>query len=139
MLPSLRWVKELFVFFIVVVDNCAAAFIKAAKTFDREERAWTIENIADEEKEEEESDTTNRRTVEIGVENFEYWPKKGAVWCELASFAQMIMEAVVTEAAVERSYSAQALTFTKLRAKMREDTAEAQLWLKINYKRLNEQ
>ncbi len=62
-----------------------------------------------------------------------YWASKAAIWCDVAGFAMALGAAVVTEASVERSFSAQALVFTRLRARLGEKKCETEVWLRLNH------
>jgi len=69
----------------------------------------------------------------------DYWAMKGVSWPQLAHFATAIGEAAISEAAVERGFSAQAHIFNELRVRMGEESTEAQLWLAMNYDKIKRQ
>jgi hypothetical protein len=61
-----------------------------------------------------------------------YWSSKAVSWIALARFALPLGDAAISEAAVERSFSAQARIFSDLRARMTESSCEAQMWIAMN-------
>ena len=63
-----------------------------------------------------------------------HWNKLAFVSPALARFALSLGEMTISEAAVERSYSAQSLLFNKFRSLMGEEVTEAQLFVRMNYK-----
>ena len=74
-----------------------------------------------------------RPAVYIDMDMRDYWAMKAVTWPVLAAFALALANTAVSEAAVERSFSAQGQTYTELRARATEETVEAQMWIKMNH------
>jgi len=74
-----------------------------------------------------------RDVASMETNPLDYWATQATVWPELADYALVLMSTAISEAAVERAFSAQGRTYHALRERMREDTTTAEVWIQLNH------